>query len=124
MKELKIVLIVIAVITGSWGAITIIRITLAYYAMENLKTATDQALSNMNKRALEGNERLKRDFEERIKKDAEIKKQKEIALQTEAIQKEKSAKEFSNECKFWRLQSKNKPTEKTERKIKEYCGYI
>lgn len=124
MKELKIAMIVIAVIVGSWLAITTIRMTLAYYALENLKSAANQTINNMTKRTLESNERLKREFEERIKKDEEVKKQKEITLQREAIQKEKAAKEFSNECKFWRLQSKNKPTEKTERKIQEYCGYI
>jgi hypothetical protein len=123
MKELKIVLMVIAIIVGSWGAITLIRMTIAYYALENLKQTTDQALKNASQRAAENNQRMRREIQERAQKEAEIKRQKEITLQKEAIEKEKAAREYSKECQFWRLQSKNKPTEKTERKIKEYCGY-
>lgn len=124
MKELKIALLVFAVIVGSWAAITVIRLTIAYYAMENLKRSADQAIKNMNERAQESNERMKRGIEERTKKEIETKRQNEITLQKAALDKEKLAKEYSKECQFWKLQSKNNPTEKTERKIKEYCGYI
>ena len=122
MKELKIVLIVIAIIVGSWGAITIVRMTIAYYALENLKQVTDQALKNASQRAAENNQRMRRETQERTQKDAEIKRQKEITLQKEAIEKKKTDREISKECQFWKLQSKNNPTEKTERKTKESCG--
>jgi cell shape-determining protein MreC len=121
LKELKIILMVIAVIVGSWAAVSAIRLTIAYYAMENLKQATDQAIKNMNERAQESNERMRQETQLRLKKETEAKRRQELKLQKAAIDKEKSDKEFSNECKFWKLQNKNKPTEKTERKIKEYC---
>jgi hypothetical protein len=111
MSVLKKVGIAIAIIVGSWGAITVIRM----YALENLHKTTQQALKNMTQNALENSQRMRIENDTRAKRNAEIKKQ-------EGIDKERINKESSNECKFWRLQSKNRPTEKTERKIKEYCS--
>ena len=123
MKEIKIIATSIAVIVGSFIAITIFRLTIANYAIENLKQTTDHALNNITQHALESNERLRQQIQERAAKDEEIKKQREIALKNEAIEKEKDKKETSPECQFWKLQNKNHKTERTEAKIKEYCGY-
>lgn len=122
MKEIKAILIGVAVLVISWVIISSIRITAASYAMENLKTASDQAINNMTKRAQENNERMKKEFEERLKKDAEIKRQREEEIKKEALEKERVKREVSPECQFWKLQDKNRKTERTETKIKEYCS--
>lgn len=104
MKELKIAFLAFAVIVGSWVAITTIR-----------TASVNHALENLTQNALKKEQRMKAEREERERRKEEIRKQ-------EAIEKSKISKESSNECKFWRLQNKNKPTEKAERKIKEYCS--